>query len=498
MLDMFTLGLEVALAPQNLFYAFIGVLLGTIVGVIPGIGTMSVIAMLLPLTYVISPVSGIIMLAGIYYGAQYGGNTSAILLGIPGESSAAVSVFDGYPMAKKGRAGAALAISALSSFFAGCVSTLLMFLSAPLLGKVALAFASAEYALLMVLGLIGSMSFASGTYLKTMGMVGLGLFLSTVGIDFYTGTPRFEYGIMALSDGFPIAVVAMGVFGIAEVIEQLVHQFKLRRAGGKIPAMEAIPFKSLYPSKNEAKQSVAPASRGTLMGVLLGIFPGIGATIASFAAYSVEKQVNREREELGTGHPAGLAAPEAATNAAAQTSMIPLLTLGIPGSAVVALMMGTMNVHNIQPGPTLINHHPELFFGVIVSMWIGNLMLLVLNLPLIGIWVKLLQVSKPILLPIILVASTLGVYLLNSSSADIVLLLLFGLLGYVMRRFGCSTASFILAFILGPLLEEHLRRALLLSDGSFLTFVERPLSLFLLVLIGGLVMVMGWRSWKLR
>ena len=496
MLDTLMLGLGIALEPQNLFYAFIGALLGTVVGVIPGIGTMSVIAMLLPLTYVVSPVSGLIMLAGIYYGAQYGGNTSAILLGIPGESSAAVSVYDGYPMAKKGRAGAALAISALSSFFAGTIATLLMFLSAPLLGNIALSFGSSEYALLMVLGLLGSMSFASGAYLKTLGMIGIGLFLSTVGIDLYTGTPRFEYGIMALNDGFPIAVVAMGVFGIAEIIEQLVEQYGMRRDGRKAPKVTPIPFKSLYPSRKEVKQSIFPAFRGTILGIILGVFPGIGATIASFSAYSVEKRVNRERDQMGHGHPAGLAAPESANNAAAQTSLIPLLTLGIPGSAVVALMIGTMTVHNIQPGPSLVTQHPELFFGVIVSMWIGNLILLVLNLPLIGIWVKLLQLSKPILLPVILVASTLGIYLLNGSSSDIVLLLLFGLFGFFMRRFGCSTAPFILGFILGPLLEEHLRRALLLSSGSFSIFIERPISLGLLLMILVLIILMGVQAFR--
>ncbi|MBP6344338.1 MAG: tripartite tricarboxylate transporter permease [Neisseriaceae bacterium] len=474
--DALIFGLKVATEPENLFYGFIGCLLGTVVGVLPGIGTMSVIAMLLPLTYVLSPVAGIIMLAGIYYGAQYGGNTSAVLLGVPGESSAAVSTFDGHQMAKNGRAGSALAIAALSSFLGGCAATLAMLLLSPSLAKVALLFGSAEYCLLMLLGLIGAMTFANGHWAKTLGMTLLGLLLSTVGMDEQTGMRRFDLGLLSLQDGFDVAVVAMGLFGLAEVIQQLVTKH------GPAEAIPPLPLRSCYPNRTEVRQAAPAAARGTVLGIVLGVLPGIGATIASFAAYTMEKRVNPNRHLLGTGHPAGLAAPEAANNASAQTSLIPLLTLGIPGGVVVALMVGALTVHHIQPGPNLMVQHPELFWGLIASMWVGNVILLVLNLPLIGLWVKLLRLPYPLLFPLILVFSTFGVYALNGQVADVYWLLAFGVLGYLMRLFQCEVAPLLLGFILGPLLEEHLHRALLLSEGSFSVFVTRPLALALLAL----------------
>lgn len=468
--DALVFGLKVAIEPEHLFYGFIGCLLGTMVGVLPGIGTMSVIAMLLPLTYVLSPVAGIIMLAGIYYGAQYGGNTSAVLLGIPGESSAAVSTFDGHQMAKKGRAGSALAIAALSSFLGGCAATLAMLLLSPALANMALLFGSAEYCLLMLLGLIGAMTFANGHWAKTLGMTLLGLLLSTVGMDDQTGVSRFDLGLLSLQDGLDVAVVAMGLFGLAEVIQQLV----LRHESTTV--LPPVPLRSCYPNKQEVKQAAPAAMRGTVLGIVLGVLPGIGATIASFAAYTMEKRLNKHRHLLGTGHPAGLAAPEAANNASAQTSLIPLLTLGIPGGVVVALMVGALTVHNIQPGPALMTQHPELFWGLIASMWVGNVILLILNLPMIGLWVKLLRLPYPLLFPLILVFSTFGVYALNGQVADVYWLLVFGVLGYLMRLFQCEVAPLLLGFVLGPLMEEHMRRALLLSEGSFAVFVTRPLS----------------------
>ncbi|MBP6115583.1 MAG: tripartite tricarboxylate transporter permease [Neisseriaceae bacterium] len=472
--DALGFGLRVAIEPENLLYGFIGCLLGTVVGVLPGIGTLSVIAMLLPLTYVLSPVAGIIMLAGIYYGAQYGGNTSAVLLGIPGESSAVVSTFDGHQMAKKGRAGSALAIAALSSFVGGCVATLAMLLLSPSLAKLALLFGSAEYCMLMLLGLIGAMTFANGHWAKTLGMTLLGLLLSTVGMDGQTGAQRFDLGWLSLRDGLDVAIVAMGLFGLAEVIQQLVRPHQ------PAAALPPLPLRDCYPSRKEVGQAAPAVARGTVLGIVLGVLPGIGATIASFAAYTLEKRVNRHRQLLGSGHPAGLAAPEAANNASAQTSLIPLLTLGIPGGVVVALMVGALTVHNIQPGPGLMVQHPELFWGLIASMWVGNVILLVLNLPLIGLWVKLLRLPYPMLFPLILVFSTFGVYALNGQVVDVYWLLAFGVLGYLMRLFQCEVAPLLLGFVLGPLLEEHLRRALLLSEGSFMVFVTRPLALALL------------------
>ncbi|GAA5236736.1 tripartite tricarboxylate transporter permease [Verticiella sediminum] len=472
LLSNLALGFSVAFTPENLFYAFLGALLGTLIGVLPGIGPLATIAMLLPITYVLPPVAGLIMLAGIYYGAQYGGSTTAILVNLPGEISAVVTVIDGHQMARNGRAGSALAIAAIGSFFAGSVATLLLAAFSPPLAEVAFKFGPAEYFSLMVLGLIGAVVLASGSLLKAICMILLGLLLGMVGTDVNSGVARYAFNIPELQDGIDFAAVAMGVFGFAEVLNNLELREKRVSLTSKIG--------SLYPNKQEFMESAPAVLRGTAIGSVLGILPGGGAVLSSFASYTLEKKISKTPERFGKGHPAGVAGPESANNAAAQTSFIPLLTLGIPGNAVMALMVGAMTIHNIQPGPQVISSHPELFWGLIASMWIGNLMLVILNLPLVGMWVKLLQVPYKILYPAILVFCSVGVYTLNYNVFDIYVTAAFGLIGYVWAKLKCEGAPLLLGLVLGPMMEENFRRALLLSRGDFMTFVERPLSAVLL------------------
>lgn len=483
LLEHLALGLSVAFTPENLLYAFLGCLLGTLIGVLPGIGPVPTIAMLLPITYVLPPAAGLIMLAGIYYGAQYGGSTTAILVALPGETSSVVTVLDGHQMARKGRAGSALAIAALGSFFAGCVATLLLAAFAPPLAELAFAFGSAEYFSLMVLGLVGSMVLASGSLPKAICMILLGLLLGMVGTDINSGAIRYDFGIPALQDGIDFAIVAMGVFGFAEIMVNLEQRENRVQISDKIGA--------LYPNKKELKEASPAVVRGTILGSILGILPGGGAVLASFASYSLEKKISRHPEEFGKGAVAGLAGPESANNAAAQTSFIPLLTLGIPGNAIMALMVGAMTIHNIQPGPQVMSSHPQLFWGLIVSMWVGNLMLLVLNLPLIGIWVKLLKVPYRILYPAILVFCIVGTYSLNYNTFDIVLTAIFGVVGYVWFKLRCEGAALLLGLVLGPMMEEHFRRALLFSRGDFSTFFTRPLSLGLLLVAAALLVLVA-------
>ena len=466
------LGFSVAFTPENLVYAFIGCLLGTLIGVLPGVGPVPTIAMLLPITYVLPPVAGLIMLAGIYYGAQYGGSTTAILVALPGETSAVVTVLDGHQMAKQGRAGAALAIAALGSFFAGCVATLLLAGFAPPLAEVAFKFGPAEYFSLMVLGLVGAVVLASGSLPKAICMILLGLLLGMIGTDVNSGVARYDFGIPELQDGIDFAIVAMGVFGFAEILTNL----ELRE--NRVDITDKVG--TLYPNKKEFREAAPAIVRGTALGCMLGILPGGGSVLSAFASYTVEKKLSKEPERFGKGHPAGLAGPESANNAAAQTSFIPLLTLGIPGNAVMALMVGAMTIHNIQPGPQVMTSHPELFWGLIASMWIGNLMLVVLNLPLIGIWIKLLKVPYRILFPAILVFCTIGVYSLNYNVFDIYTTAIFGIIGYVWAKLKCEGAPLLLGLVLGPMMEENFRRALLLSRGDYATFIERPLSASLL------------------
>ena len=482
--DHLMIGIQTAFTVENLAYAFFGCLLGTLIGVLPGIGPVPTIAMLLPLTYVLPPAAGLIMLAGIYYGAQYGGSTTAILVALPGETSAVVTILDGHQMAKRGRAGSALAIAALGSFFAGCVGTLLIATFAPPLAEVAFKFGPAEHFSLMVLGLISAVVLASGSLIKAISMIILGLLIGMVGTDVNSGVARFDFGYPELQEGIDFAIVAMGVFGIAEIISNLAQRENRVEVTDKIG--------SLYPNKQEFKEAAPAAVRGTMLGSALGILPGGGAVLSAFASYTLEKKISRQPERFGKGHPAGLAGPESANNAAAQTSFIPLLTLGIPGNAVMALMIGAMTIHSIQPGPQVMTNHPDLFWGLIVSMWIGNLMLVILNLPLIGLWVKLLKVPYRILFPAIVLFCTIGVYSLNYNAFDVFLFAMFGVIGYFWFKLGCEGAPLLLGLVLGPLMEENLRRALLLSRGDFMYFLERPISLTLLIFAAALLFIVAF------
>jgi putative tricarboxylic transport membrane protein len=486
--DHLMLGFSVALSLENVAYCLLGCLLGTMIGVLPGIGPVPTIAMLLPITYVLPPVAGLIMLAGIYYGAQYGGSTTAILVALPGETSAVVTVLDGHQMARNGRAGAALAIAAIGSFFAGCFATVLLAGFAPPLAEVAFKFGPAEYFSLMVLGLIGAVVLASGSLPKAICMILLGLLLGMIGTDVNSGVARFDFGIPELQDGIDFAVVAMGVFGFAEIMTNLELKDQRVDLTDKVG--------SLYPNKQEFKEAWPACVRGTALGSALGILPGGGATLSAFASYTLEKKISKNPERFGKGHPAGLAGPESANNAAAQTSFIPLLTLGIPGNAVTALMIGAMTIHNIQPGPQVMTSHPDLFWGLIVSMWIGNLMLIILNLPLVGLWVKLLKVPYRILFPAILVFCTIGVYSLNYNVFDIWMTAAFGLVGYIWAKLKCEGAPLLLGLVLGPMMEENFRRALLLARGDYTTFFTRPLSLSLLVVAAVLVVLVTLPSIK--
>ena len=470
-------GYTVAATPINLLYALIGCLLGTLIGVLPGIGPVATIAMLLPATYALPPVSALIMLAGIYYGAQYGGSTTAILVNLPGESSSVVTTLDGYQMARQGRAGPALAAAGLGSFFAGCVGTLLLAGFAPLLTELAFAFGPAEYCALMVVGLIGAVVLASGSLLKAIAMIVMGLLLGLVGTDVNSGLTRFTYDIPELVDGIGFVAVAMGVFGYGEIIANLAKNDSDRE-------VFTARWEGLMPTREDIRAMMPAVLRGTALGSVLGVLPGGGAVLAAFASYTIEKKIRLKPGEtpLGQGNIRGVAAPESANNAGAQTSFIPLLTLGIPPNAVMALMVGAMTIHNIQPGPQVMTVNPELFWGLIVSMWIGNLMLIVLNLPLIGIWVRLLSVPYHYLFPSIVLFCAIGVYTVNNTTFDIWLVALFGLAGYVFTKLECEPAPLLLGFILGPMLEEYLKRALKLARGDWSVFLTRPLSAALLAL----------------
>jgi putative tricarboxylic transport membrane protein len=476
LLDNLSLGFGVAFTFQNLLYCFVGCLLGTLIGVLPGIGPIPTIAMLLPITYTLPPVSALIMLAGIYYGAQYGGSTTAILVNLPGESSSVVTVIDGYQMARNGRAGPALSAAGIGSFFAGCVGTVILAAFAPPLIEVAFMFGPAEYFSLMTLGLIGAVVLASGSLLKAIAMIVLGLLLGMVGTDVDTGVARYAFDIPELSDGLSFVVIAMGVFGYGEIISNLAT-----------PSSEREVFTSkvqgLFPTKEDFKRMIPAILRGTALGCSLGILPGGGAMLSAFAAYTIEKKTKLHPGEVpfGKGNIRGVAAPEAANNAGSQTSFIPLLTLGIPPNAVMALMVGAMTIHNIQPGPQVMVGNPELFWGLIASMWIGNAMLIVLNLPLISIWIKLLTVPYRWLFPSIVLFCAIGVYSTNNNTFDVWMVGLFGIVGYIFVKLGTEPAPLLLGLILGPMMEENLRRALRISGGDWSVLVTRPLSAGLLL-----------------
>ncbi len=468
LLSNLSLGFATAFTLQNLLYCFIGCVLGTLIGVLPGLGPIATIAMLLPATYALPPNAALIMLAVIYYGAQYGGSTTAILINIPGESSSVVTAIDGYQMARKGRAGVALFTAGVGSFFAGCVATLVLAAFAAPLSELAFKFGPAEYFSLMVLGLIGAVVLASGSLIKAIAMIVLGLLMGLVGTDVNSGTSRYAFDIPQLTDGLGFVVVAMGVFGFAEIMANLEQKEHRETFLSKVT--------NLWPKKEDFKRMVGPILRGTLLGSILGILPGGGAALASFGAYSLEKKVSKYGHEFGKGAIEGVAAPESANNAAAQTSFIPLLTLGIPPNAVMALMVGAMTIHNIQPGPQVMTSNPALFWGLIASMWIGNFMLIILNLPMIGVWVKLLTIPYRHMYPAILVFCCIGVYSVNNTVFDIYLTAIYGIIGYVFMKFKCEAPPLLLGFVLGPMMEENFRRALLLSRGDFTVFVTRPLS----------------------
>ncbi|MFM8748899.1 tripartite tricarboxylate transporter permease [Rhabdaerophilum sp.] len=474
MLDNLWLGLSVAVTPINLWWCLVGVFLGTAIGVLPGLGPSATIAMLLPATFGLEPVSALIMMAGIFYGAQYGGSTTAILINLPGEATSVVTALDGYQMARKGAAGRALAAAALSSFFAGTVCTVLIALFAPPLTDLAFKFGPAEYFSLMVLGLAASVVLASGSIIHALAMIVLGLLLGLVGTDVNSGAQRYAFGLPELADGFNFVIVAMGMFGIGGIIANLEDESR-RDLGVKS-------VKGLMPTREDWRRMIAPILRGTSLGAILGILPGGGAALASFGAYALEKRVSKHADELGKGAIEGIAAPEAANNAGAQMSFIPMLTLGFPANPVMALMIGAMIMQGIQPGPGVMAEQPRLFWGLIASMWVGNVMLLVLNLPLIGLWVRMIMVPYHFLFPMIIVFCAIGVFSLANNAFDLQIMVGFGLLGYILKKLDCEPAPMLLGFILGPLMEEFLRRSLLLSQGDPTVFVTRPLSAVLLAL----------------
>jgi len=467
------IGFAAAFSPWNLLYCFIGCLLGTLIGVLPGLGPAATIAMLLPITYTLDPTASLIMLAGIYYGAQYGGSTTAILVNLPGEASSIVTALDGHELAKQGRGGLALSTAALGSFTAGCIATVVIALFAPLLAEAALEFGAAEYFSLMVLGLVASVVLARGSLVKALGMIILGLLIGIVGTDGYSGIDRFTFGQLELVDGVSLVAVAMGMFGLGEIIENLSRKDPER-------AVFSASVRNMLPSFADLRAIAAPVLRGTTMGTVLGILPGGGALISSFAAYALEKKLSKHPERFGRGAIEGVAAPESANNAGAQTAFIPMLTLGIPSNVIIALMAGALILQGIQPGPGIIRDQPDLFWGLVVSMWVGNLMLLILNLPLVGIWVRLLTIPYQFLFPAIMVFCGIGVYTLAGSTMDLHVLVLFGLVGYVFRKLECEPAPMLLGMVLGPMMEEYLRRSLLLSRGDLTVFVTRPLSASLL------------------
>jgi putative tricarboxylic transport membrane protein len=468
------LGFSVALTWKNLGLAFIGCLIGTLVGVLPGVGPIATIAMLLPLTFGIDPVGALIMLAGIYYGAQYGGSTTAILVNIPGEATAVVTCLDGHQMARQGRAGVALGIAAIGSFFAGSVATIMIAALGVPLTKIALLFGPADYFSLMVLGLMFAVVLARGSVLKAIAIIVLGVLMSTVGTDLETGEERLTFGWNEISDGLEFTTIAMGMFGFAEILKNLENPEARSVVQAKIG--------NLLPNMAEMRQSAMPILRGTLIGGGLGILPGNGAVLGPFAAYTIEKKLAKDPSRFGRGAIEGVAGPESANNAGAQTSFIPLLTLGIPPNAVMALMVGAMTIHGIVPGPQIVSKQPQLFWGMIASMWIGNVMLLIINLPLVGLWVRLLKVPYRLMFPSIVLFCCIGIYSINNAPIDVMMVAVFGLFGYFLIKFGLEPAPLLLGFVLGRLMEEKLRQALVISRGSMMTFVERPLSGSLMLL----------------
>ncbi len=475
-LELLALGFEQALTPEALMFCLLGVSLGTFIGVLPGIGSLTTIALCLPLTFHLEPLSGLIMLAGIFYGAQYGSSTASILLNVPGSAPAAITCLDGYPLSRQGRAGVALFITTIASFIGGSFAILLLVFFAPVLANFAISFSSADYFSIMILALTAASTLSVGSPTKGLAMVVLGLLLGLVGTDINSGQFRFTFGIPALTDGISLVALAMGLFGIAEILNNL-------SSGNTPPTIkEKITLKNMLPTKDDMKAFRFSCLRGSLIGSFIGMLPGTGPTIATFMAYATEKKISRTPEKFGHGAIEGISAPEAANNASVQAAFIPTLTLGVPGDAIMAVMLGGLLVHGITPGPQLVNTDAALFWGVVASFWIGNVILLILNLPMIGLWVKLLSIPYRFLFPAVLFLICIGVYSVNNSSIDVLLTLGFGILGFYFNRHGYPSAPLLLGFVLGPLIEENFRRALVLSDSQLITFVERPISLIFLLL----------------
>jgi len=483
-LDSLLAGFSVALSAHALLFCFVGASVGMLIGVLPGIGALATISILLPFTFYLEPMIGLIMLAGVFYGAQYGGSTASILLNLPGTASSAVTALDGYPMAKAGRAGSALFVTTITSFVGGSIAIVAMILLAPFVAAIALQFGSTEYFSVMLLSLVAASTLSPGSMFKGLAMVVFGLLLGTVGADAMTGVYRFTFGRLELAEGINLIAIVMGLFGISEVLANL--------AGGAQPTRltERVSLRSMIPSRDESRRSVAPTFRGTLVGIVTGILPGLGPQVASFVAYAVEKKLSRTPERFGSGMVEGIAAPEASNNASVQAAFIPTLTLGIPGDAVMAVMVGALMMHGVLPGPQLISEEPDLFWGLIASFWIGNLILLVLNIPLIGVWLQILRIPYRLLYPSILALICMGIYSIRNSEFDVLMAILFGLVGYGMLLLELPAAPLLLGFVLGPLVEEHLRRALIISRGSLDVFVTSPVSLAALLLTALLILGM--------
>jgi len=490
LVDNLALGFSTALSLQNLFFCFLGVIIGTLVGVLPGISPLNTTAMLLPFTFGLPPASAMIMLAGIFYGAQYGGSTTAILVNVPGETSAVVTCLDGYQMARQGRAGAALAIAAVASFFAGTVATIVIAVLSTPLAALAMKFTAPEYFSLLVMGLIAAVVLAHGSPFKAIAMVLMGVLVGLVGIDVNSGKPRLTFGIPDIADGMDFVPVVVGLFGIGEVIANLGSPQDRSILVGKI--------KNLMPTWPDLKAAFPAMLRGTCVGTMLGILPGGGAALPPFAAYALEKKVSRHPERFGTGIIEGVASPEAANNAGAQTSFIPLLTMGIPTNPLMALMIGALMIQGIQPGPSVIREQPALYWGVVASMWIGNLMLVIINLPLVGIWASLLRVPYRLLFPAIILFCCIGAYASSNSVFSVWLMLGWGALGYFFNKIGVQPAPMVLGFVLGPLLEENFRRAMLLSGGDPAVFIQRPISASLLAVAAILLVVLIFPTIRMK
>lgn len=482
-----SLGLSTALLPSSLLYCFLGVLLGTIIGVIPGIGVLAAISMLFPITFHLDATSALIMLAGIWYGTTYGGSTASILLNIPGTPANAVSCLDGYPMARQGRAGVALLMTTIASFIGGSIGIVILTLFSPIIAVYAIKISSAEYFALMLLGLVAASTISDGSAAKGLGMVVLGLLLATIGLDGQSGVARFTFGTLELLDGLSIVALAMGLFGVAEIVTS-VRRIKSSDIDPKSARLSAS-----KPTKEDIRESAVPMLRGAGIGSFFGALPGTGPSVAAFMTYAIEKRLSRTPEKFGKGSMAGLTAPEAANNSADQTSFIPTLSLGIPGSPTMALMLGALMIHGISPGPNLISEQPSLFWGLVMSFWIGNLMLVVLNVPMIGLWVRLLMVPYRLMYPAILMFICIGAYSVRYSSFDVLTVLAFGVLGYLMRVLALPAAPLLLGFVLGPLIEMHFRRAMIMARGDYMYFLERPVTA---TVLGLTVLVLIWSLWS--